>query len=78
MQHVPRPLRRSANRNLIETLALILLKPTFAVLLFAWGVLVYRGDICGSFMSLAVIGLLFYFVVSHSGRLRGKRAEGGP
>lgn len=63
---------------MIETLAATLLKPTFGVLMFAWTVLVIQGDICGSFLSLAVIGFMFYFLMLRSYRLKGKRAEGGP
>lgn len=65
-------------RDVIEALAAAMLKPTFTLLMFAWGSVVLQHDTLGSLTSLAVVGLMFYVIVVRSVRLRGKRAEGGP
>lgn len=61
---------------MIEASAL-LAKTAFPVAVLVWGIAVAADDWLVAAVGLVFIFLMLYAVV-RSGRLRGKRAEGGP
>lgn len=69
---------RSLGDRMIEQLLVWMLKVTLGAASSAWAFVVVEGRAWAAVLALPPITLAAYMLARHSGRLRGKRGEGGP